>query len=242
MFSLNYFLSLLAVTASVATAMATLLIAYRSRRESRFDDRLHRAELSALRESLEHKIYQLNDQLVATDARWREMNHLVIASQSRLRETDVGAAAVQPDRFLRSFQISPESDAVEPDLVFMLTPFSEEHRKAYEVVKSACIEIGLRCVRGDEEFIRGELLPHVVRLITRARIVIANIDGRNPNVFYELGIAHALGKNTILIARQSGEIPIDLRTNKILIYDAEPALRVLVQRELARSLAANFAI
>ncbi|TOB98789.1 hypothetical protein CGJ93_24475, partial [Vibrio parahaemolyticus] len=51
-----------------------------------------------------------------------------------------------------------------------------------------------------------------------SKLVVANISGRNPNVFYELGIAHALGKDVILISRSEKDITFDLSSSQIIIY------------------------
>jgi len=55
--------------------------------------------------------------------------------------------------------------------------------------------------------------------IERAAVVIAEITPRNPNVFYEVGYAHALGKPTILLARRGSELPFDIRSYRVVFYD-----------------------
>lgn len=67
-------------------------------------------------------------------------------------------------------------------------------------------------------------------------MIVANIDGRNPNVFYELGIAHALGKEVILIAKSVEEVPFDIRSNKLIIYKDIQELSASLKKELTRSL------
>ena len=65
---------------------------------------------------------------------------------------------------------------------------------------------------------------------------MANIDGRNPNVFYELGIAHALDKVTILVTKSIKSVPFDLRGKKLVVYQDADELRLGLQNELSRSL------
>ena len=77
---------------------------------------------------------------------------------------------------------------------------------------------GYKCARGDETFAAGDVLSHIVRQIVRARIVIANIGTRNPNVYYELGIAQAIGKPTILVSHTIEGVPFDVQSQRILIY------------------------
>ena len=52
--------------------------------------------------------------------------------------------------------------------------------------------------------------------------VIADCTGRNPNVFYEIGIAHTLGRKTVLIAQQIDDIPFDVRHIRSIIYEYTP--------------------
>jgi hypothetical protein len=55
-------------------------------------------------------------------------------------------------------------------------------------------------------------------LIAQARIVIANVSSRNPNVMYELGIAHGLGKTVVMVAKTLKDVPFDLTHQRILLY------------------------
>ena len=67
-------------------------------------------------------------------------------------------------------------------------------------------------------------------------IVIANLNGRNANVYYELGIAHAIGKPVILITSEANftEIPFDLQSNKLIIYKNNDGLRKSLTNALAK--------
>jgi len=58
----------------------------------------------------------------------------------------------------------------------------------------------------------------VVSLIDRSRIVICDCSGRNPNVFYEAGIAHTLGREVILLTQSEHDIPFDLRHLRYVLY------------------------
>ena len=58
--------------------------------------------------------------------------------------------------------------------------------------------------------------------ICRSRIIIADCTGRNPNVFYEIGIAHTVGKPVILIAQNSKDVPFDLRHIRYIPYEYTP--------------------
>jgi nucleoside 2-deoxyribosyltransferase len=94
----------------------------------------------------------------------------------------------------------------------------------------------VRVQRGDEDNIRTEILSHIVQKIVSARLIIANISSRNPNVMYELGIAHALGKKVIVISSNEDEIPFDFRSRRLLFYKSRNDLISKLKEEIARKL------
>jgi hypothetical protein len=55
--------------------------------------------------------------------------------------------------------------------------------------------------------------------ISKASIVVAELTGKNPNVYYELGLAHAIRKPAILISSNIEDVPFDLRPLRVFIYD-----------------------
>ena len=72
--------------------------------------------------------------------------------------------------------------------------------------------------------------------MVRSRLVIANIDGRNPNVFYELGIAHAIDKPTIIISKSVPDIEIDIKSKYLLLYKNEQDLKEQIRKNLTKIL------
>lgn len=99
--------------------------------------------------------------------------------------------------------------------------------------------MGLDCSKSDDEYIKGDVLSHIIKSIAEARIVLANIDGRNPNVFYELGIAHALDKPTILISQSDSGTPFDLQSKNVLLYKNLNDLDNKLRKELTRTIINN---
>jgi hypothetical protein len=233
-FSFSDLVSVVSVVGAFAALLFTVMMLYTQRRHTKYDDERHRIELELMRRSIESQMYGLNEKLLATEDRWRDVNHLLISSQSR--QPDVVETAKQglPSTFFSSAGISPEDLTIERDLIFVLTPFHPTYKKQFEVIASVCSGLGLKAMRGDEEFVSGDVFPHILRLIARARIVVANIDGRNPNVFYELGIAHAMGKPTILIAPTPEDVPFDVRTKRLVLFQSLDELREKLRDELAR--------
>ena len=238
-FSVSNLVSVVGVVVTFAALLLSIMMVYTNRRHTRYDDERHRIELELMRRSIESQMYGLNEKLLATEDRWRDVNHLLISSQSRQPEAFEPSKQVVPSVFLSSAGISPDDLKIERDLVFVLTPFHPTYKKQFAVVASVCSVLGLRAMRGDEEFVPGDVFPHILRLIIRARIVVAIIDGRNPNVFYELGIAHALGKPTILIAPTPEDVPFDLRTKRLVLFQSLDELSEKLKDELARVVVAS---
>ncbi|MBI3188256.1 MAG: hypothetical protein HYZ31_10395 [Gammaproteobacteria bacterium] len=106
----------------------------------------------------------------------------------------------------------------EADLVSVMMPFQAEFNPVYAALQAATISAGLRPIRADDFWEHHLVIQDIVNLIVRARIVICDCSGRNPNVFYEAGIAHALGKEVILIAQTENDIPFDLRHIRYVKY------------------------
>ena len=80
----------------------------------------------------------------------------------------------------------------------------------------------MRCQRGDDIWVNDHVLDDVINLIWRAQIVIADLTIRNPNVFYEAGIAHTLGRDVIQIVQSTDDIPFDLQAIRSVAYQNNP--------------------
>jgi nucleoside 2-deoxyribosyltransferase len=93
-------------------------------------------------------------------------------------------------------------------------------------------------VRIDEKAGPGVIFRDIQRELEQAEIIIAEITPANPNVFYELGYAHALGKPTILLARRGAELPFDIQSFRVVFYDDTIGGKVEVERNLQRHLEA----
>ncbi len=115
------------------------------------------------------------------------------------------------------FQIS-EHESIEPTLASAMMPFDAAFNSIYDSIREAADNIGLRCRRADDIWENVAIIQDVVSLIDRSRIIICDCTGRNPNVFYETGIAHALGRDVILITQSEHDIPFDLRHLRYVRY------------------------
>jgi hypothetical protein len=102
---------------------------------------------------------------------------------------------------------------------FLVMPFSHAwSNDVHGVLSSACKAQSVHAMRGDDVFTPTDILVDIWKSLNTADFVIADITGRNPNVLYELGIAHTLAKPVLIISRNAGDIPIDLSTRRVILY------------------------
>ena len=140
---------------------------------------------------------------------------------------------------------------VESDYCFILMPFGDtndvqlvyrNHVKA--VIEQRC---KLRCERADDIYDITGVMQSVWEGINRARLIVAELTGRNPNVFYELGVAHTLGKPVVMLSQDIEDVPSDLRHLRVILYKYRPdtiatfedALKRTIDSVLARSAGAT---
>src|SRR5947207_6941739 len=107
------------------------------------------------------------------------------------------------------------------DTCFVMMPFADPIGGYYKAIyESAITKAGLRPVRADDEiFATGKIIDQVWSGITAAKVLVAELTGRNPNVFYELGLAHALNKPVVLISSNQDDVPFDLQHIRVIYYD-----------------------
>jgi hypothetical protein len=117
---------------------------------------------------------------------------------------------------------SPEPTGALPE-VFVLMPFTGLLEPVYQDhIRKAARLAQLTTARADDFFTSEAIIADIWRAIYNAKIVIADCTGRNPNVFYEIGIAHTVGRPTVLISQSVQDIPFDLRHWRFLIYEYTP--------------------
>ena len=113
---------------------------------------------------------------------------------------------------------------INQSLVFVLSPFEEPFNTIYQDHISPSVENirGLSCLRADDIYDNRPIMDDIWRCTNEARLLIAELTGRNPNVFYETGIAHTVGKEVILITQSMVDVPFDLRHLRCIVYEYTP--------------------
>lgn len=121
---------------------------------------------------------------------------------------------------------------------FVIMQFSEDFNELYEeVIKPVTEEFNLICERADEYHTTNPIIQDIVNSIKDASIVIADITPDNPNVFYEVGYSHAIGKPTILLSNKKREkLPFDVSSFRTLFYDNTIAGKTVVEKRLRKFL------
>lgn len=117
---------------------------------------------------------------------------------------------------------------------FAIMPFAEEFADIDRIIAAAAKEVGLAYVRGDSREKPGSVLPQIVHDIRYAAVVVADISGHNPNVFYELGIAHQLrgADRVVLITQSTDASPYDVHEFRQLGYRHNRAGRLALRQAL----------
>lgn len=112
----------------------------------------------------------------------------------------------------------PTEIPTDPDLVAVMMPFGARFDAVYAALQEAAVGVDMTCLRADELWVNAHIMDDILNLIWRAKVVVADLTERNPNVFYEAGIAHTIGREVIPIAQSLGDIPFDLRSIRSLAY------------------------
>jgi hypothetical protein len=109
-------------------------------------------------------------------------------------------------------------------LVFMLSPFIMPFNDIFTDHIKPTVELidNIKCYRADNIYDNKPIIEDIWKTINEASIIISELTGRNPNVFYETGIAHTIGKEVILITQNIEDIPFDLRHLRCIVYDYTP--------------------
>jgi nucleoside 2-deoxyribosyltransferase len=164
-------------------------------------------------------------QRIELSENWRRIQ---LALDVSLREmTRLGPSAIISTPYFGK----PKSSAEGTDL-FVLMPFDAQLKPVYEDhIAASARELGLRVARGDDFFTSHSVMADIWAAIMSARAVIADCTGRNPNVFYEIGLAHAVGKPVILITQNNDDVPFDIRHLRYIQYDYTPrGMRIFEKR------------
>ena len=200
---------------SILTGLFSLYIFILKYREKTKD--IGRASIHGPRERIESQIYDLNEILLSDPERLFDNTALLLQHP----QTDLTTSSSVPNfSFFNNLGIDLANTIIKEKSIFCLMPFHKSFLKTYETINYACKKAGYECCRSDMPYNPGNILRQIISLIAESQLIIAVLDGKNPNVFYEIGIAHSIGKTVILIANMAkvNDIPFNLRSDRLLLY------------------------
>jgi nucleoside 2-deoxyribosyltransferase len=129
------------------------------------------------------------------------------------------------------------------DACFVMMPFDGFFEEYYrDVIAPAAVAAGLEPVRSNEVYSHHEnVVADIRRLVEQAVVCVADLTGKNPNVLYELGLAHGRSKPVVLLAQTKDDVPFDLLTRRVVLYDTQKtkwdsSLQAAIKKCLAATL------
>lgn len=126
------------------------------------------------------------------------------------------------------------------NLIFVLQPFDNKFNQLYnEYIEKPLKRKGYEVRKADDFLQPREIMRDIWQSLCEAEIIIADLTNKNPNVFYELGMAHAIGKYTILITQHINSVPFDLRHTRIIEYSYDPDGFKKLKKDLIKSIEAK---
>ena len=172
----------------------------------------------------ESDIDQISQEIESALTADEELQHLIDTRNK-------GMLAIKP-----TFGLPPSQPQFECD-IFMIMPFAHQFQPIYrDNIIPLAQELGIVIKRGDDFFSTHSIMAEIWAAINATRIVIAECSGRNPNVFYELGIAHTLGKAFIMMAQNIDDIPFDLRHFRFIIYENNTDGMIILRAQLKEAI------
>ncbi len=136
---------------------------------------------------------------------------------------------IENEKTERIVRINPIFQAreilINESLIFCLSPFSDPYNIIFsDHIKPVVSGINpvFTCVRADNIFDNKPIMEDIWVKINQAKIIISDLSGKNPNVFYETGIAHTVGKEVILITQSMDDVPFDLKHLRCIVYEYTP--------------------
>ena len=165
-----------------------------------------------------------------------------------LYENDVQQLLLRDDSFalgqvgLRTFRTRARFDNVvvrrEVPTCFLIMPFATELDFVHRVIADVVSSFGIHCIRADEVYLSRPVMEDVKQMIAGADLVICDFTGRNPNVYYEAGLADAWRKDWIVLSQTSEDMTFDVRHIRSIRYSNTMGADIRLREELAQALRA----
>ncbi len=199
--------------------------------KTNYDFQNQKAELEKIGQFLDRQMNSINQILTVIDKKWSNIPfHINGTSKDDIILND--QKHIRINKFLEENGIKESDFVVDKNLIFLLTPFSSETNRNINILEKICGTMKVNIIKREE----GNTTPLILRKILKSNLIVANVNHINPNVFYELGIAHALNKPTILIVKKEhfSLKPFEIHSGKFLIYSNLHEMAGLFKKELEK--------
>lgn len=118
------------------------------------------------------------------------------------------------------------SVSIKDNQIAVMMPFNPAYLNpsedpVYKAIRNAANQLGYECRRVDEIKTPTDITQDILKLIESSRVVIADLSGANPNVYYEMGLAHARGRIVIPISSSKERLPFDNRQIRTIFFHAD---------------------
>ena len=153
----------------------------------------------------------------------KNLNYLKAFRASESSTPVAESSSVSPSGTPAPKSISPSDEGKGRtflDTCFVMMPFGDWSDLYYRDIFSPAIkDAGMEPLRADQLFSTGTVIEQIWEQIQKAKILVADLTGKNANVFYELGLAHADKKPVVFISANIDDVPFDLRHLRVIIYN-----------------------
>ena len=231
-------ISLIAIFGAILSLISAIVALFTiSRIKRKYDDYEKTAGnlISPQREYVESLVYNSTLPLTKDYGFLADASHILFSSEGK----EMIIRTKLPDfSFFEDMGIFLPEVKVKEKMVMCLMPFHKKFDKTKIAIAESCTKAGYRFRRSDDELLADntDLRKNIVRMILEAQIIVAVLDGRNPNVFYEIGIAHSMGKLVLMVVNLNREEnkhqEVDLLTNRLITYNNINELKAKLEKTL----------
>jgi hypothetical protein len=192
-------------------------------------DLAHQPALNTILRNLESSFAEIFVISTSTEKKWQALR-VTTQILAQFRDELDRQVKSEYDMF-RKREFEPD-----PKLCFVMMPSDDPkspHKpfmRVYRVIKATVRKTKLRCKRADEIFGVKPIVQDIWEYINKASLTIADLTGRNTNVFYEVGLSHALPKKVIFLTQTMDDVPFDVKYVRCILYrNTEPGRRKLTK-------------
>jgi hypothetical protein len=168
-----------------------------------------------------------------------------LGSRISLFENDVRLLEVYDEAYqsgqwgLRTYQARARFANValraSPPQCFVVMPFSPTLSFVYDTIYEVVTSYGIKCIRGDEIAVSRPIIDDIRAQISSADLLIVDFTGKNPNVYFEAGLADTWKKPWIILAQSTEDLSFDVRHIRTIVYSDKMGADVLLQEQLRKA-------